>query len=264
MKNYMCWLLAVVITLALSVYQRMTGPTHPKKVTIELNGESCQVKLPRSGVQQDEMIVLKDMPSDAKAQLHYHRYPTAESYTTVDFERKNSQWQAALPVQPVGGKLQYYITVDGKDYLKDEPLVIRFRHDVPAGILVPHILLMFASMLFAVYTFLLVMTRKEYLKWLKITVATLFVGGFVFGPLVQHAAFGPWWTGFPYGTDLTDNKTLISFLFFLAALATMRWKYNKWVVGLAVLVMISVFTIPHSVFGSEYDYSKQQLSTGSN
>ena len=130
---------------------------------------------------------------------------------------------------------------------------------MPAGILVPHILLMFASMLFAVYTFLLVMRRKAYKKWLWITVGTLFVGGFILGPLVQHVAFGPWWAGFPYGTDLTDNKTLLSFLFFMAAVATLKWKYNKWVVCLAVLFMIAVFSIPHSAYGSEYDYTTQQI-----
>ena len=90
-------------------------------------------------------------------------------------------------------------------------------------------------------------------------VIMLFIGGFIFGPLVQHAAFGPWWTGFPFGTDLTDNKTLLSFLFFVAALATLKWKHNKWVVCLAVLIMITVFTIPHSAYGSEYDYTTQQL-----
>ena len=179
----------------------------------------------------------------------------------MDFEWKNEQWEAVLPVQPVGGKLQYYVTFDGIDYPGDEPPVIRFRNDVPAGILIPHILLMFAAMLFAVYTLLLVIACREYSKWLKITVATLFIGGFIFGPLVQHAAFGPWWTGFPFGTDLTDNKTLLSFLFFLAALATLKWKHNKWVVCLAVLFMIAIFTIPHSAFGSEYDYTTQQLGT---
>ena len=118
---------------------------------------------------------------------------------------------------------------------------------------------MFAAMLFAVYTLLLILTRKEYKKWLKITVVTLFIGGFIMGPLVQHAAFGPWWTGFPLGTDLTDNKTLLSFLFFLVALATLKWKYNKWVTLLAILFMVVVFTIPHSSYGSEYDYSTQQI-----
>ena len=262
-KNWIYWLLAVVITLVLSIYQRMTGPTHPKSVTVELNGESYKMKLPRSGVQKDEMVTLRGVHSAAPidAQLHYRRYPTTDDYTTVDFGRPYRDWEAALPVQPVGGKLQYYITVDGKDYLADDPVVIRFRNDVPASILIPHILLMFGAMLFAVYTLLLVLARKPYSKWLKITVGTLFVGGFIFGPLVQHAAFGPWWTGFPYGTDLTDNKTLLSFVFFAIALATLKWKYNKWLVGLAVLLMIAVFTIPHSAFGSEYDYTTQQLGT---
>ena len=259
MKKYVYWLLSIVITLVLSIYQRMTGPTHPKRVAVELNGESYNIKLPRSGVQHDEILTLKDVPSNTNAQLHYRRYPTSDDYTTVNFVWKDGECQAVLPVQPVAGKLQYYITVDGKDYLADEPLVMRFRNDVPAYILVPHILLMFAAMLFAVYTFLLVITRKTYRRWLKITVGTLFVGGFILGPLVQHVAFGPWWAGFPYGTDLTDNKTLLSFLFFVAALATMKWKYNKWVVGLAVLFMIVIFSIPHSTYGSEYDYTTQQL-----
>ena len=119
-----------------------------------------------------------------------------------------------------------------------------------------------AAMLFAVYTLLLVITRKKYKGLLIITAVTLFIGGFILGPLVQHVAFGPWWTGFPFGTDLTDNKTLISFLFFIAALATLKWKHNKWMVALAVLVMLAVFTIPHSKNGSEYDYAAQELSTG--
>ena len=259
MKKVAYWFVAISITLFLSIYQRMTGPTYPKKVDIELNGESFRVKLPRSGVQQDEIVTLKDVPSVISAQMHYRRYPTTDAYTTVDFVWKDNAWQAALPVQPIAGKLQYYITVDNKDYLKEEPTVIRFRDDVPAYILIPHILLMFGAMLFAVYSLIMVTMHKDYRKWLKITVATLFVGGFIFGPLVQHAAFGPWWTGFPYGTDLTDNKTLISFLFFLVALVSLKWKYNKWVVALAVLLMVAIFSIPHSTYGSEYDYSTQQL-----
>ena len=75
MKQSVYWLLAIVITLVLSVYQRMTGPTHPKRVTVELNGESFQQKLPRSGVQQDEIVILKELPEDAIVQLHYRRFP---------------------------------------------------------------------------------------------------------------------------------------------------------------------------------------------
>ena len=165
MKKFLYWFLAVIITLVLSIYQRMTGPTYPKKLTVELRGESYQVKLPRSGVQQDVLVKLpipedlsheleSDQTPPVPMSLHYRRFPTSDEYTSVDFRWKDGEWQAALPVQPVAGKLQYYLTIDGKDYLKDEPVVIRFRNDVPAGILIPHILLMFGAMLLAVYTFL--------------------------------------------------------------------------------------------------------------
>ena len=57
MKKTVYWTLAIVITLALSVYQRITGPTHPKKVTIELNGQQYKMKLPRSGVQHISHVI---------------------------------------------------------------------------------------------------------------------------------------------------------------------------------------------------------------
>ena len=91
MKKVVYWILAIVITLALSIYQRMTGPTYPKKVTIEVRGERYQIKLPRSGVQQDEVITLKGVPEALRQaqgpvaepveapQLHYRRYPTTIS-----------------------------------------------------------------------------------------------------------------------------------------------------------------------------------------
>ncbi len=51
------------------------------------------------------------------------------------------------------GKLQYYFEItDSKGtrtFLKDTPVVIRFKGDVPASVLVPHILLMFIAMLFS-------------------------------------------------------------------------------------------------------------------
>ena len=58
MKKFAYWFFVVVITLVLSIYQRMTGPTYPKKLTVELRGESYQMKLPRSGVQQDVLVKL--------------------------------------------------------------------------------------------------------------------------------------------------------------------------------------------------------------
>jgi hypothetical protein len=80
----------------------------------------------------------------------------------------------------------------------------------------------------------------------------LLVGGFVLGPLVQQAAFGAYWTGVPWGYDLTDNKTLIA----VAAWLFAAWRVYtrpdaRWSLMLAALATLVVFAIPHSVWGSQ-------------
>ncbi|MEN6312054.1 MAG: hypothetical protein ABFD80_11010, partial [Acidobacteriota bacterium] len=64
------------------------------------------------------------------------------------------------------------------------------------------------------------------------------------------------WSGFPFGTDLTDNKTAISFLFWIAALAAGRKGKPARAAVLAASVMtLAVFLVPHSLFGSELKYT---------
>jgi hypothetical protein len=95
---------------------------------------------------------------------------------------------------------------------------------------------------------------RTYALW---TLALLFVGGIILGPIVQKLAFGVFWTGFPLGYDLTDNKTLIALIGWLAAVIAgrggrpARW----WVLGAAILLLV-VYLIPHSLLGSELDYSQ--------
>ncbi len=102
-------------------------------------------------------------------------------------------------------------------------MVIRFKDPVPAWILIPHVLVMFAGMLFSTAAGLAALDKKRNPRRLVLwAVVLLFVGGFVLGPLVQKFAFGVAWSGFPFGTDLTDNKTLIAFLFWIAALVAGR------------------------------------------
>jgi hypothetical protein len=94
--------------------------------------------------------------------------------------------------------------------------------------------------------------------WLvKWTLGFVTIGGMILGPIVQKYAFGDLWTGIPFGTDLTDNKTLIAFVFWLLAFFLM--KKSKWWVMLAVAMMIVVYLIPHSVLGSELDYESGKM-----
>ena len=49
-------------------------------------------------------------------------------------------------------------------------------------------------------------TTPNYGRLILWTVALLTVGGLLLGPIVQKYAFDAFWTGWPFGTDLTDNK----------------------------------------------------------
>ena len=50
----------------------------------------------------------------------------------------------------------------------------------------------------------------------------LFAGGMILGPVVQNFAFGELWTSVPFSWDLTDNKTLVAFTFWIIAV-TGNW-----------------------------------------
>ena len=85
----------------------------------------------------------------------------------------------------------------------------------------------------------------------------LAVGGLVLGPIVQKYAFGALWTGWPFGHDLTDNKTLIAFFAWLpATIIAARGVTSRMAVVLGWVVMMGIFLIPHSLRGSELDWSE--------
>jgi len=84
----------------------------------------------------------------------------------------------------------------------------------------------------------------------------------ILGPVVQKYAFGALWTGIPFGWDLTDNKTLIAFIFWILAVMLNRKKDKPLVTVLAAFILLMVYSIPHSLFGSELDYTSNQVIQG--
>jgi len=84
-----------------------------------------------------------------------------------------------------------------------------------------------------------------------ITFVLLLLGGMILGPIVQKYAFGEFWTGVPFGWDLTDNKTLIAFIAWIIALIVNRRKFHPGYIIAAALITLIIFSIPHSMFGSQ-------------
>ena len=81
------------------------------------------------------------------------------------------------------------------------------------------------------------------------------------GPIVQEYAFGHYWTGFPMGKDLTDNKILISVIAWGLAIFFSKGGKRPAVILVASLILLSVYMIPHSMKGSELNYDSGKVIT---
>jgi len=181
--------------------------------------------------------------------------------------REDGALRALLPDQPPAGKLEYRVFLkQNRGYLDlgDKAVITRFKGFVPSIILVPHILFMFLFMLFSVRIFLTVFTGDMPVRHAVVmNVVFLIAGGFILGPITQYHAFGAYWTGWPFGGDLTDNKALAMLIAWAAALfAVFKDKAPRRWITAAFLVTAAVYLIPHSMFGSELDYKKGEIITG--
>ena len=285
MKKFILWSLAFIITITAAIYQRHTGPTYPKELNVSLNENNFKLKLVRSlALDQRPEVKLGITDTTVKAKLLFKRFMSNDDYQSVDFVYRvypvdsylmnkifkiteEKGFFAEVPKQPAAGKIQYYIQItDSKGvqtFFRDAPIVIRFKGGVPAFILVPHILFMFIAMMFSTLAGLMSVIKfplyKKYTFW---TLILLIIGGMILGPLVQYYAFGDLWTGIPFGWDLTDNKTLIALIFWVIAVAMNRKHERPLYTALAALILLLVYSIPHSLFGSQLDYTTGQVTQG--
>ncbi len=267
MKVAFYWILAILITFAAIIYQRKTGPTYDKKVEVTIDNQVYNFKLVRShgGTTNAPVELAVDDP-EVSGVLSYRMFPTNNSWTKVEMKRENEILSGELPNLPPAGKYEYKISLlkDGKNYeLTDEAVVIRFKGDVPDGVLIPHIFFMFFAMFLGnVAGIMAIFKHKNHQIYTTITVIALFIGGMILGPIVQNYAFGEYWAGVPFAWDLTDNKTLVSFIFWVLAFFMNRKKERPVYTITASVVMLLVYCIPHSMHGSQLDPETGEIIQG--
>ena len=262
------WILALILTLSAAVYQRVTGPTYPLKTTVNSGNQKYPIELMRSHSGTTDCPLILPIPDIAvKGVVAYRKYPTHDEMIKVDLKREGDKLIGSLPNQPPAGKLEYRVDlIKNGTSLKmgtDAPVVIRFTGDVPKFVLYTHILMMFSAMFFSNFSGLLALFKIRAFKSMAIlTLIILFIGGFILGPTVQKYAFNEWWDGIPFGWDLTDNKTLIAILAWLIAIIMIRKSSARvWIVA-ASLVTIVIFSIPHSLYGSQLNQETGKIIQG--
>jgi hypothetical protein len=257
------WIAALILTVAAAGWQRRTGPSYPVRVEIPIADSVLAFRLPRtSSTTSARRIAIPVWGDRAAGVLRWRRYPTDEAYAGLSLRRDADHLVAALPVQPPAGKVEYYLelaTAGGTMRVPNDPVILRFHGPVPVAVLIAHIAVMFLAVLAGVRAALAAAFATGEVRALTlITLAGITLGGLILGPITQEYAFGTYWTGVPFGWDLTDNKTLIMWIGWAIAglVAARRRRAARPVVIAAAVLMLVVYLIPHSAQGSQLDYTR--------
>ncbi len=270
LTSVLLWILAFMLAVALGAFQRMTGPTYPKRGSVVLAGDDVRYSLPRThGGDGGLRLRITGADEAVRGEVSWRRFPTDEPWQSLPMARNDvGELEAVIPHQPPAGKVEYRMVLDdgGRTVTipGGEAVVARFRAEVPAGVLIPHILAMFGAMMLATRALLEELrptARPRPCRLVLATMVLLVVGGLFLGPAVQKYAFDAWWTGWPFGTDLTDNKTALATLAWLpATLLALRNRPLRAAVIVGWLVMMGVFLVPHSFRGSQIDWSSHSAT----
>ncbi|MEW6702718.1 MAG: hypothetical protein AB1298_08350 [Bacteroidota bacterium] len=253
-RKILFWILAFVITMGFAVYQRISGPTYPRSGSINFEGKRIEYYLERSySSSSNYLIKIKTGDPSIRGILKWRQnYKARDPFNVIEMTGYETL-SAELPAQPPLEKLQYFIELKKGSTTatvpEDKPIIIRYKGDVPIWILIPHILAMFIAMMFSTRAGLEFFNdTPDVIGFSRWAIILLFIGGFPLGFLMNYFAFGQVWSGFPFGNDITDNKTLIAFAGWLLAYFMIKKNLQpKLFALLAAILMILVYSIPHSV-----------------
>lgn len=251
-RTILFWILAIVITLISAFYQRVTGPTYPLSGKINFDGKEISYKLDRShSTSSNYTVELNTGDPSIHGVLYVKKFNSYNGFTEIEMSGTGTL-KAEVPTQPKLHKLEYFVKLF-KDQISaqlpaDKHVVIRFKDDVPIGILIPHIFAMFFAMMLSTRAGLEFFNKEPKLDKLALwTIVFFFIGGFPLGFAMNGFAFGDVWGGWPFGHDVTDNKTQIAFLAWLIAFYLIKKNKNAKLAALfAAIIMIAVYMIPHS------------------
>jgi len=212
-----------------------------------------------------------------------------DNYSRVEMipaDSATGTYETSVTAGDRGWKMYYYFEVVSPDgrvlarfFQKDhDPFLFKSIGHVPLYILLPHIFFMFSTFFLvsmAAISAVQLVTGNQtdphrtavYMFW---AVVVLFMGGFVFGIPMNWFAFGGSWEGVPFGTDATDNKTQLLFVYMFFAMLSMFGSFTRgrtgrdilsprglgWVGISTFLFMLFIYLIPHSIqFSAAFTYA---------
>jgi len=241
-----------------SITVRIIGPTE--------TGIRFQIRRSKPGQNSETLL-----EQYATVRLNVSDSATGQYYTPVTGGEKGTKQYYYFEVRDnIGQLLASFTSEDGA------PFVLKNFGYVPGPVIALHVLFMFVTVfcvaMGAVYAFGVLRENDDIRSmtyFLLLATVSAFIGGYPFGWAMNHYAFGVVWEGVPFGTDATDNKTQLLFVYLifatLAGLGSLtRGRFGRDVfsvrtlggIGVSVFAfMLFIYLIPHSIqFSPELTY----------
>jgi hypothetical protein len=275
-------LIAILFTIILLGFARRTTMVRSVHKVVEQYG----IVIGHNTVPKqtgDEIPVITAKVTGAKQVSLVYKIGETGQFLSVPMDPKPDEdniFVASLPHYPKATKAWYYIeatkgTVNGevKVVLPDKttpdfkPVLLKYEGKVPPYVVIPHVLCNFGAIFFMVLTLFAAldvrkgrMALKDTVKYPLITFILMFLGFIPFGIAMNYFAFGAAWEAFPFGKDVTDNKSQIILLFWFVTLFLVKGTLFKKdeqrnlisdqgysvMVIIAFIITIAMYAIPHS------------------
>jgi hypothetical protein len=279
------WKIAIAFffTLLLLFFTRKTTAVRSVYKMVEQDG----VRIEHTTVPKqvgDEIPVISAKVEGASEVKLVYRIGEEGEYSFVDMSPisgEENSYEASIPLHPKGIRAWYYlevtretaegemkVTLPARSSGEVKPIRLKFEGEVPAYVVIPHVLSIFAAFFFATLTLFSAIdlkrrkiTLNKSVRLCVVTLLLLFIGFFPFGWAMNYFAFGVLWEAFPFGNDVTDNKSQIMFAFWLVTLFLVKGtllgkgehrnlvsdrRYSTLVI-VSFIATILIVAIPHSM-----------------
>ena len=270
-------IISIIVTLvALSVARRVST-RRPIDASIERDGVVMHHRTVTEQVGSGEPLlsVTAEPESGSEAVVEFGR-PGVGGFQRIRMEHVGGgRYDARLPDLGKGARWKYAIAVirsDGASIrLPENPekyFLIKFKGTVSKVVLVSHVLFMFGSFFCMVLGFLGAIRILKGLEGKQSTVNAgrwvlllSFIGGWPLGFVLNYQTFGVLWEGYPFGYDITDNKTQLMFMLWLVSLFLVRGSFIgrgedkdllgarafAWAIIASFIASFALFILPHSI-----------------
>ncbi len=248
---------ALILTLLVAKFASTAGKESKK---YEAGGFTHFNVYENIGKKPVEFVVEGPYCDNCKVTLKY-RFKDYE--LSLPFLYKEGRWILEFPPLHRGSKIDYFIEIKkGGEIYRLPPegrFTLKFKGKVGVLPIVLHVIFMFGHMFFifmALLTALLYLrgldSAKHLYLYLLIGITSIILGGFVIGPYISYKVFDAPWGPFPFGRDVTDTKTLFSFLIWMSFVFVYKLKRSSlkalsYFVIAGTLIDVAIFLIPHSL-----------------